>query len=227
MRHIERSGEPTILVRKGKEWQDRYDARRANDPKLRPDSSKYGHKEVREALESCSFCKCFYCESTLYEKEGEVDHFIEVSIAPDRAYAWENLYLSCKVCNRQKKKYTEIPVEEALNPCKDTDEEIQENITFEDECVCSRSGSQKGLNTIRKFSLNSELLDLKRSKWLRRIMRQVIETQKKMNAEGRKTTTAEEKEAILRYMQKDKPYSLMSEIYIKKNFPHLMTDGTL
>lgn len=114
MRHIERVEEPIILAHKHKEWQEKYDAQRVAKPSVRPDSSKYGHQEIRNALYACSFGKCFYCESKLSGDMKEIDHFREVAIIPEQAYTWSNLYLSCNNCNN-KINHKEIPVEEVLD----------------------------------------------------------------------------------------------------------------
>ena len=223
MRHITRLPEPEILHRKHDEWQAKFDACRRNDASARPDSSKYGHKDIRKALEASSYGKCFYCEGRLGGIMKEIDHFVEVAIAPELAYTWTNLYLSCSNCN-DKIDHNKIPVECVLDPCRDTDEEIRAHITFEDECICAQPGSQKGLSTIQKYRLNTELLDMKRQKWLNKIMKDVIEIQRRMITENRKHTTEEEKKQLMRYMQVDQPYRLMSEIYIKRYFGELIAD---
>lgn len=216
MRHIERLPIPQILANKHDEWQAKYEERLAVNPKARPDSSKYGHNDIRERLNSCSFNKCFYCESKLKGTLKEIDHYIEVSIDHSKAYDWDNLYLSCSNCN-DKFDHNAIPVTEALNPCVDSDEEIQRHITFEKECICSQPGSEKGLKTIQKFKLDSEMLDLRRSKWLNKLATKAIDIDNEMKADNRSIPTEEEKNAIRLFMQKDQPYSLMCEIYIRQH----------
>lgn len=218
MRHINRLPIPQVLINKQNEWQEKYNQKLLLNHKARPDSSKYGHKDIRKQLHSCSFNKCFYCESMLVGAPREIDHFIEVAIDSTLAYEWTNLYLSCNNCN-DKLDHNVIPVNDALNPCVDSDEEIQRHITFESECIRSQAGSIKGLKTIQKFRLDSEALDLKRGKWLRKLATMVIDIDNKMHEEKRMIHTAEEKSAVRRFMQKDQPYSLMCEMYIKSHIP--------
>ena len=220
MRHINRLPEPEILSQKHELWQQQFDERRRENPKLRPDNSKYGNPKIRKALDACSHYKCFYCESKLKGELKEIDHLKEVAIAPELAFTWTNLYLSCHNCN-DKIDHNSIPVEDVLDPCSATDEEIQNNITFEDECICSQPGSDKGLKTIQKFHLNSDSLDLKRGKWLRKITDKALFIQRAMIEEGRKQMSASERQGLLLYVQHDQPYSLMSEIFLKKHFPEL------
>lgn len=59
MRHIERLPIPKILDDKQEEWQKKFEEKLVSNPKARPDSSKYGHKDIRMQFNSCSFNKCF------------------------------------------------------------------------------------------------------------------------------------------------------------------------
>lgn len=216
MRHIDRLPEPQILSKKKEEWQCKFEQKLAGNPKVRPDASKYGHEDIRKLLNVCSFNKCFYCESYLVGANQEIDHYIEVAIEPSLAFEWTNLYLSCSNCN-DKLDHNSIPVTNVLNPCVDTDEEIKNHITFEKELICSQKTSEKGLKTIQKFRLSSQVLDLKRSKWLTKLTTKAIDIMNKMHEEHRTTYTQEEKDVICRFMQKDQPYSLMCEVFIRKN----------
>ena len=218
MRHIERLPIPQILIDKQVAWQEKYNEKLLGNSKARPDSTKYGHKKIREQLNRSSFNKCFYCESLLVGAPKEIDHYVEVAIDSSLAYEWTNLYLSCNSCN-DKLDHSIIPVTEVLNPCVDSDEEIRRHITFEKEYIRSYDASEKGHKTIQKFKLSAPLLDLKRSKWLNKISGVSHEIHNRMIGEKRILPTEEEKEKIRKFMQKDQPYSLMSEIYIKDNMP--------
>ena len=212
---------PAILRDKQAEWQEKYEEKLEENPKARPDNSKYAHKDIKDTLYAMSYGKCFYCETKLSGGNKEVDHFIEVSIDHSKAYEWENLYLACSNCN-DKLDHETIPVSEALDPCRDSDEEIQQNITYVDELISAVPGSQKGLNTIKKFKLNTELLDMRRGQWLNKLLKSVIDIQERMIAEGREKVTKEERERLLRYTMPDQPYSLMSEVYLKTHFARLL-----
>ena len=99
MRHIDRLPKPDILEKKQDEWLEKYLKKRESNPSARPDSSKYGNPSVKKCLHSCSFGKCFYCETKLNERSIEIDHFKEVHFFPELAYTWGNLYMSCSNCN--------------------------------------------------------------------------------------------------------------------------------
>lgn len=215
MKHIDRLDVPKILAKNQKKWEEAYRKKLATNPKSRPDSSKYAHKDIRGQLMNMSYGKCFYCESQLKDEPKEVDHYIEVTCDKGKAYEWNNLYLACLNCN-DKADHNSIPVTDALDPCSDSDETIRENITFDNEIIQAVPGSPKGLATIKKFRLNSELLDRKRGKWLNRIDKDVREILLSMYDENRREMTEEEKNLLLQYLQPTSCYSLMSEIYFKK-----------
>lgn len=221
MRHIERLPEPAILAEKHAEWQEKYEAKLAKNPKARPDSSKYAHKKIKDTLHTMSCGKCFYCETILSGSNKEVDHFIEVAIDHSKSYVWDNLYLACLNCN-DKVDHNAIPVTQVLDPCRDSDEEIQRNITFVNEQICPVPGSAKGLKTIKKYRLNTDLMDMRRSKWLNKLLKEVIDIQRIMINEGRRVLTADERQKMLRFMSPDQPYSLMCEIYIREHFSDMI-----
>ena len=55
-----------------------------------------------------------------------------------------------------------IPVDSVLDPCSDSDEEIQQHITFVDELICAVDASENGLRAIKKGKLGTALMDMKR-----------------------------------------------------------------
>ena len=90
MRHIDRLPKPAILRDKQAEWQEKYEEKLVENPKARPDSSKYAHKDIRDTLYAMSYGKCFYCETKLSGGNKEVDHFIEVAIEQDDSLSLVN-----------------------------------------------------------------------------------------------------------------------------------------
>lgn len=223
MRHIERLPEPDILHEKHDEWQRKYEEKLQKHPSARPDHSKYAHPAIAGTLQCMSHGKCFYCETRLSGAYKEIDHHIEVFIDPSKAYDWTNLYLACDNCNNKLNHYT-IPVSEALNPCRNSDEEIQQALTFDGEMIGSMPNSQLGLKTIQKYKLDTALLDLRRSRHLRFLCETVDKIKDSMLESGRRTATDEEKNQIRAFMQADRPYSLMCQIYINRHYAKLLAD---
>ena len=162
-----------------------------------------------------SYGKCFYCETKSSGINKEVDHFIEVAIDSSKAYTWDNLYLACNNCN-DKLDNNAIPVNEVLNPCIDSDEEIQRCITFVSEQITAVDASAKGLKTIKKYRLDKEIMDLRRGRVLRCLANKALSIHQRMIQERRFEFNEEERKSILHFMSPDQPYSLMCEVFIKE-----------
>lgn len=211
MRGIIRLPEPQILIDRKVNW--------LNDllvsGKKRPDSSKYAHIQIKTQLNSMSFNKCFYCETKLKGKSKEIDHHIEVSVNRNLSYEWSNLYLSCDSCNN-KVPHSSIAINIALDPCINTDAEIQTHLTFNDEFIEPKNNSPFGLTTIQKYRLDSEVLDTRRLKSLKTFLKLVIEIKNHQVQEARDNLTADEINALQRFKNIDNSFSLMFTVLLDK-----------
>ncbi len=169
---------------------DRYDAGERNfGGKADFDSSIYGHKTVKEALIIAQHDKCCFCESKISAiSHGDVEHYRPKAgwVQADEplnepgyywlAYDWDNLLLSCQICNqRYKKNYfpladitgrmvshhdsvaAEVPL--FIHPAL---EDPEQHIRFEYEMPLPVSGSAKGRETIRHTGLDRPALIEKR-----------------------------------------------------------------
>lgn len=81
-------------------------------------SSIYGHETVKQALRQAQHEKCCYCESKISHVDyGDVEHFRPKGGYQQQfsdplqqpgyywlAYDWDNLYLSCTLCNQSYKR---------------------------------------------------------------------------------------------------------------------------
>lgn len=209
---LQRLAKPAVLAENGEKWLERFLAQRENNPGQRPDSRQYGHREIRNALRAMSFRKCFYCERKLSEYEDEIDHFIEVVESPEQAFRWENLYLSCRDCNRHKTPNARIPVSDCLNPC-DPSTDPSEHLTFSEEFIRPRQGSPIGTRTIQKYHLDRDQLNYLRTKQLQQFEQFVRRLYSACVREGRPLNEAE-KEAIVSFGHADHEYSLMFRSYL-------------
>jgi HNH endonuclease len=212
MRYLERLPKPAILEQKEMEWVAAF---LASTEKKRPDNSKYGHKSIREQLNSMSFHKCFYCECKLKGVPSEIDHYVEVAERRDLAFAWENLFMACTNCNNKIANRI-ISILDALNPSWHTDAEIEQHLMFHDESITAKNGSTLGLKTIQKFRLDSDLLDRQRSRQLhlfKDVMIAIIQNQIKT---GRSTMTNAEIESLRHFAQADQSFSLLFRLLLEK-----------
>lgn len=210
----------------------------------------YGSKEVKEAMLKDQNNKCCYCEVFLTRHYGDVEHQrpkggvqqeIEDPIAIPGyywlAYKWENLFLTCAVCNRAYKRNffplanpngralsPEDPLENEepliVNPLEDPSEHLE----FKNEVIKPKSNSIRGEITIKGLGLWDEGLEGQRRKHLCPIARiaQCIELYNagKLKLEGMDGGAYLEslKDEIRRAMQPDAEFSAM----IRDNFAHLL-----
>ncbi len=212
MIRVEREEEPEILSSKSVEWTEKFIAKRSTDPKARPDSSKYAHSGIKDALSRMSHGKCFYCE---YRPDdgGQVDHHIEIADDPSRAFEWTNLYLSCSQCN-QAKKSARIDRSACVDPC-DPASGPDEHLTFTDEMIRPLDGSSRGRQTIRKYALDRQLLDLRRSRALRALEKTRATIQARQINDGGRPITKDERELLLSFGQPERPFSLMLRVALQ------------
>ncbi len=213
MRNLSRLEKPNILHRKDKIWTQEFE----NSEKIRPDNSKYGHIEIRNELHRISFKKCFYSEVKFAsETEGQVDHYIEVSENKKLAFAWDNLYLAHKDCNQGKPSNLNIPNSQTLNPFIQSDEDIENHLSFEKEIIISKNNSEIGLNTIKKYRLDKDIFNTLRSKEIIKFYELLTAIYENMLLTNRKMNEVE-KNALNVFSQPDFPFSLMFRIHLKKH----------
>lgn len=147
------------------------------------DRDVYGAPEVKQALRAAQHDKCCFCESKLgHAQFGDVEHYRpkagtqQSSADPTArgyywlAYAWENLYLSCEVCNRRHKRSLfplsnpdrrvsshhqagDLHMEQPLfvDPGR---EDPMEFIEFRRELAIPARGNSRGAETIAALQLN-------------------------------------------------------------------------
>lgn len=207
MRQLRRLSCPEILTSKAEEWTRRYLEKRAQNGKLRPDSRQYAHADIVDTLAAMSHKKCFYCEHLLDEDEFTVDHHVEVSEAPDKAFAWENLYLCCKGCQGKLKEAT-VPRAECLDPC-DPGVDPADHLIFENDIILPRNDSQRGRQTISKYKLRRGDLNLRRSRRLNLFKDTFIAIQRIQLQQGRSQLAEEERALLKRFAAPEAPFSLM------------------
>jgi 5-methylcytosine-specific restriction endonuclease McrA len=74
--------------------------------------TKYGHPHVKDELVKMFHGKCAYCESKItVVTYGAIEHFRPKSNYPDLTFEWNNLLLSCDVCNDVSHKATNFPLD--------------------------------------------------------------------------------------------------------------------
>jgi len=186
---------PAILLTKGVE------ASKALEKRLKQgetefeskdfDGGIYGSKEVKDSLKVLQDYKCCFCEAKIgHTSHGDVEHFRpKTGWVQDNeklnkpgyywlAYDWDNLFLSCELCNQRYKKNffpllpasfravshtddykTEQPV--FIHPVNDNPEDF---ILFNEEIPIAVNENTRGKATIAKLGLDRDLLNEHRRK---------------------------------------------------------------
>ncbi|OWP62688.1 HNH endonuclease [Hymenobacter amundsenii] len=121
--------------------------------------NKYNHPNVKKALIEETNGKCAYCESFILDVDyGDIEHIIPKRKNPLTAFEWDNLTLSCSVCNNNKGDYFEQPTL-LLNPYVDN---INKHLKVFATLVMHVNGSTKGEFTHKLLKLNRAPLPEKR-----------------------------------------------------------------
>ena len=93
--------------------------RRAKERKKRA-QNKYRHRKIKDALETMFHDgKCAYCESPIrVVTYGHIEHFYPKGNPNyvDKTFEWDNLLLSCDICNDPGHKGTEFPLDASGDP---------------------------------------------------------------------------------------------------------------
>lgn len=184
---------PAILQTKGKEeikvLKARYDNGERDFSSNDFDSGIYGSIEVKNKLIAVQNYKCCFCESKIgHIGYGDVEHFRPKAgwVQGDEkmnkpgyywlAYEWDNLLLSCQICNQRNKKnyfpllnnsqralshHNNIGDEQPvfIHPA---NEDAESFITFKEEIPAAVNGNVRGKATLAKLGLDRELLNEQR-----------------------------------------------------------------
>lgn len=130
MHKLFRPNEPEVLA----QARERSCADPSFDWECFPSDAK---REVKNALLSMQDNRCAYCECTIHEEEGHIEHFLRKgqSFHPELTFAWSNLFYSCQRpgdkkgslrCGISKDKQYEKDLQEGLllDPCVDNPEDF-------------------------------------------------------------------------------------------------------
>lgn len=209
MRPLTRPAKPDILVRKEQDWLVEFKAAKAQNQSARPKSGTYNHKEVRETLE-CLGQKCFYSETT---GDLEIDHYVEVGVDSDRAFDWDNLYLSHKKINQYKNKKVskDISLADTIDPMNTSWKELEDEIEIRGDFYSSIGN--KGIKTIAKYGLNEDWLCLQRS----RAIQEFDKFHKQFIKQDGGTLSDKSKRLLRAFANEDKPFTFMFRCILKQH----------
>lgn len=148
------------------------------------DASIYAHTSVKHALKSAQFKKCAFCEShCAHTSYGDVEHFRPKAGYQQResddlkrpgyywlAYAWENLFWCCQLCNQRFKRNL-FPLKDGRKRARSHSHRIAKEeallidpsandptafIGFRQEYAFAIDGCEEGKTTMEVLGLNRE-----------------------------------------------------------------------
>jgi len=93
---------PQLLVRHKDRWTRRFQEIHAGGLS-RDWATKTARQALRAVLYGFAHGKCVYCEGALgVTAQLDIEHYTAKSVAPERAFEWENLLPACSLCNGSK-----------------------------------------------------------------------------------------------------------------------------
>ena len=222
------------------------EAYKSGKEKFKFDKKIYGHKNVKAELLAAQFNKCCYCESKLRNtSSGDVEHYRPKAYSQQGkgqpriypgyywlVYDWDNLFVSCEICNRSHKKnyfplsnpdekvrdhsgalYKEKPL--ILNPggCKN----FCKHITFHNEIA--RGISRAGKTTVEVIGLNRQPLQESRLEKIRILERlcDVVQILESHNSNDAQNSIEVTQNIIQDFVSQESEYSAMASEFLKQN----------
>ncbi|MBP6456030.1 MAG: hypothetical protein KA275_04805 [Chitinophagaceae bacterium] len=195
---------------------------------------------AKPKLKELQFDKCCFCESKIsHNSHGDVEHFrpkggwVQENENQNKpgyywlAYNWENLLLSCQICNqsfkgnlfplkdnskRAKSHNDDISKEEPIfiNPFLENPEEF---IEFVYDIPKAKNGNDRGIKTIEKLGLDREQLNERRRELLNEI-NLILDIANKV-PETNEDLVKSAKLYLLNKTKNNSEYSLMAKCYLK------------
>lgn len=170
---VQRTGKPKILEDNVANWTRNLLAARTKKEK-EVTEGKYRHTSIKVALKNMFHDKCAYCESKISHIDyGHIEHYKPKSNPAYRnlTFEWNNLLLSCAVCNGAEFKGTKFPLAAEdgpfINPC---DDEPNDHFGFVYDQTAKLATvvgkTKRGKTTEIQIGLNRNDLRNRRSKWV-------------------------------------------------------------
>lgn len=114
---ISKKQEPTVLIKNSSKWKKQLLANiKVGKKSTKYLLTRYSHPEIKETLVEETNGKCAYCESKLLHiHHGDIEHIFPKTLDQSQRYEWNNLTLSCEICNQNKSNH-DPNLNHILNP---------------------------------------------------------------------------------------------------------------
>jgi len=170
--------------------------------------NKYKQEDVKQELIDMYEGLCCYCESPIgVQTYEQIEHLKPKSIFPHFCFEWNNLHLSCQICNISYKKTNWDNANPILDPTVDKIEDFLE-IDLESGEIVSINNNARANTTIEHTGLNRVNL-VKRRKRIIIKMKELLKIAIKANE-------IDNFKGILETVSEDMGYKLLISTFIKK-----------
>lgn len=257
MIRITKPAAPAVLTSKGAAATRSVKARhrasrphRAGTTPFKFSSKLYGHHTVRDALKAAQRGKCAFCECRIDATNyGDVEHYRpKAAYRQNRgdpltrpgyywlAYEWDNLFLSCQLCNQEFKEnlfplapngvratsHTKSLAAEQPLLLHPEHDDPEQHLTFVNEHIMPRNGSSRGAATIEVLGLDRDAMNEERRR-RRRILLQVCEARDLIRARLAKLKRADPSllaalipldQALVDAVADDAPFAAMARVML-------------
>lgn len=210
------------------------------------DNKIYGHQSVKNLLRTVQDGKCCFCEAKIaHISYGDVEHYrpkagwIQENEGLNQpgyywlAYDWDNLFLSCEICNQRHKKNffplfdnanralsheSEIKAESPLFIKPDT-EDPEKFVQFKEEIPFPVNDNPRGIETVKKLGLDREMLNERRREKLGliKVLYDLAKDIPVTTMELRQRAVNEIKKIALNYTADQAEYASMFRAFFKKH----------
>lgn len=167
MIHIIKGSKPQVLVENEKAWTDDLMSY-VNTGKPIPESvgNKYNQPEIKDALRKECHGKCMYCESKIDVVDfPHIEHYRPKKLYRNKTFQWDNLGLSCQVCNVSKQDVFDETMP-FINPYS---EDPSDSFIFLGPFIWQKPGLSRAELTKNKLKLNRGALVEQRQQAIQRI----------------------------------------------------------
>lgn len=210
MIRIKKLPKPPILQKNDIIWTQEYLKALNNEVELTDTiKNRYNQEEIKNNLIKETHGKCAYCESKInHISFADIEHIIPKSKKPELYVDWNNLTLSCEICNRTNKKDYYDPSDPIINPIQ---EEPSDYLIAYGNLILHKPGNRKGELTIKILDLNRPALLERRVEKLNNFTIMVDKYMTESNIEYKKIL----KEQLVEEASSNSEYSFILWSYLK------------
>lgn len=165
MIRVRRTAVPRVLVRHGTQWLSELRAVAADPSATRAQveraRNKYRYRSIKDALVAMFHDKCAYCESKVtHITYGAIEHFRPKAQYVNHTFEWNNLLLSCDICNDAGHKGDTFRLDKRGNPVliDPTTSDPGLHLRFDWDPIAMKANiygtDDRGREVVRVFDLN-------------------------------------------------------------------------